>query len=611
MNKLAKVIPLVSLIIFTHCGKSSKASEASEAVKGMDRNLEICALGSSIGDKKVADINGDGILQKGEAEKVTRLNCPGANLISLEGIENFKNLNYLNCSGNNISVLPDLAKLPKLQKFLCQNNQFSDRDCDNLEKIKQKFSKDKDSNLDFGKQSDGRVITCTDISFVQKINLVKEKDSTGKMITLPVNDVWGFTQEGNSYVMYGDNKYIHVGILTDDEKSPVKLIHKLDRGEENHSRWGEFRHYKHEVAGQPTKYFIYGGSEGKRDRKSTKDIGSITLYDVTDINKPEKIQIPNDSIGGLGSSHNITVDPNGLLIIIGGRKEVTAQTTTGEEIKYLRGWGGARIYDIKTDPTRPKFLYNTGVIKAQTDKVTKKVNDKDVTYKVNYTDTLYVHDAYVSGKRIYLANGSGSIHWDQNKSDSKLNRMSIHECVTCTTHLGERDNQKEPTLDTLVDWQYDHGYAHNIWADESGEYIVTTGETAVDNQLSFWHFDKAAPAGERIQFINSHSKQGEPMAHNAFIKGNLIYVSHYSKGVSVLEIVADPNSKFKKKMVYRWSYDTYPDHNKPNYNGVWGIYPFSDKSKLFFATDGDYGFHVFKKLKNDDVIFKDAFKPYY
>jgi Leucine-rich repeat (LRR) protein len=54
------------------------------------------------------------------------LDCSGSNLIDLDGIENFINLEYLDCENNFLTKLPDLSNLKKLERLNCSNNKLTE-----------------------------------------------------------------------------------------------------------------------------------------------------------------------------------------------------------------------------------------------------------------------------------------------------------------------------------------------------------------------------------------------------------------------------------------------------------------------------------------------------
>ena len=124
------------------------------------------------------------------------------------------------------------------------------------------------------------------------------------------------------------------------------------------------------------------------------------------------------------------------------------------------------------------------------------------------------------------------------------------------------------------------GYAHNAWLNDSGMYLVTTEET-VGKTVKIWDvsdFNNISLAGEYL---------GEnELAHNVHVKDDLVYISHYSVGIKIIDIYnpSDP--------VEVAAYDTYPQGNGSGYVGCWGAYPFTDNN-MVFASDMQNGLYIF------------------
>jgi len=65
------------------------------------------------------------LVNKPQEIKTTLIQCSYSNLIDLNGIEEFKNLEVLLCQDNQLTELPDLSQLKNLQYLYCQNNQLT------------------------------------------------------------------------------------------------------------------------------------------------------------------------------------------------------------------------------------------------------------------------------------------------------------------------------------------------------------------------------------------------------------------------------------------------------------------------------------------------------
>lgn len=74
-----------------------------------------------------ADTNNDGEIQVTEAQSILRLHVFGESISSLEGIEEFTNLELLWCWHNQLSSL-DLSQSPNLEELICNSNYISSLD---------------------------------------------------------------------------------------------------------------------------------------------------------------------------------------------------------------------------------------------------------------------------------------------------------------------------------------------------------------------------------------------------------------------------------------------------------------------------------------------------
>ena len=124
-----------------------------------------------------------------------------------------------------------------------------------------------------------------------------------------------------------------------------------------------------------------------------------------------------------------------------------------------------------------------------------------------------------------------------------------------------------------------NGYAHNAWLSESGNHLITTEETA-GQTVKIWD----------IEDLNNISLAGEylaenDLAHNVHVMGDLVYISHYTTGVRIIDIF-DPTYPVEVA-----GYDTYPQDDSDGYYGCWGAFPFTQNG-FVYASDMQNGLHV-------------------
>lgn len=222
------------------------------------------------------------------------------------------------------------------------------------------------------------------------------------------------------------------------------------------------------------------------------------------------------------SAHNLFIDEQGRIFVCGANN-------------------GLIVFDAAANPANPTFLTNM-----------------DLSFWGGYA-----HDLFVQNNKAYCSSGGNGVFiYDI----SNLNSPSL---------LGSVTNYPE------------QGYNHNVWVTPDEHYMVWTDETfgtsvklADISDLSDINItDLFKSALEAPASTNS-------IAHNAFIRGNLIIVSYYDDGVQVFDMT-NPNDVQQ----VAW-YDTYPDNNGIyTESGCWGAYPFFNSGNII-ASDSKYGLHV-------------------
>ncbi|MFQ5584264.1 MAG: choice-of-anchor B family protein, partial [Calditrichia bacterium] len=168
---------------------------------------------------------------------------------------------------------------------------------------------------------------------------------------------------------------------------------------------------------------------------------------------------------------------------------------------------------------------------------------------------VYCHDIYASNHRLYVAEGTYG-----------------------TVGIYDVSNPQYPTLLQRFPIPAS-GYVHNTWANDSHQYLVTTEETP-GKTVKLWDIRNLNNVTLTDQYLASPGG----MAHNAHIKGDYVYISHYTDGLRILDI-SDPNNIFEAGY-----YDTYSGPNG-TYDGAWGAYPFFRSGKVLIS-DIETGLYI-------------------
>jgi len=122
------------------------------------------------------------------------------------------------------------------------------------------------------------------------------------------------------------------------------------------------------------------------------------------------------------------------------------------------------------------------------------------------------------------------------------------------------------------------GYCHNAWISEDGNYMQTTEETT-GKTVKTWDISDLGNITLTDENLGSSG-----LAHNAHIKGNFSYVSHYADGMEIYDFT-DPNN-----VVRAGFYDTFPGGGG-GFSGSWGAYPFFQSGKVLIS-DQSTGLYV-------------------
>ncbi|NIR50755.1 choice-of-anchor B family protein [candidate division KSB1 bacterium] len=174
---------------------------------------------------------------------------------------------------------------------------------------------------------------------------------------------------------------------------------------------------------------------------------------------------------------------------------------------------------------------------------------------------LGCHDIFARGNIAYI-------------SESNNSSVGIYD-LTSTT---------QPTFRHRIPFP-GNGFSHNAWLTDNGNFLITTEETN-GHTVKLW--DIRDPENPEIA---SEFLAADGTAHNAFIKGNFAYISHYTDGLRILDI----SDRFDMKEV--GFYDTFPETNPGRFAGAWGVYPFFNSGKVLIS-DMKTGLYV--------VFFDDA-----
>lgn len=253
---------------------------------------------------------------------------------------------------------------------------------------------------------------------------------------------------------------------------------------------------------------------------------------------------------------------------------------------------GLLVMDMQYLPDSVHYVRNVNVS-----------NVGEVTSHNMYVDTVkgyaYLEGNYNAGSSVHifsLANPSNPAYVN---SFGPANGIHDVFCINDTLYLAEgynpsfsiwnMANKFAPQLLTRVTIP-NSGYVHNIWPSGDRKHVLTTEETPL-HTVKVWDMQDL----QNIQLMGEYLAPSN-LAHNVEMVGDTAYISHYESGVAVVDI-SDPMNPVELSR-----YDTYPDGESANFNGCWGVYPYTPSGR-FYASDIEGDFYI---LNNYNVILADT-----
>ena len=165
----------------------------------------------------------------------------------------------------------------------------------------------------------------------------------------------------------------------------------------------------------------------------------------------------------------------------------------------------------------------------------------------------------------------------------------VGEYFSGSFSIFDLSDKENPQLLARVDVP-NPGIVHNIWPTDDGTHIMTTEETA-GKTVKMWNIEDM----ENIELVGEYLGVNS-LAHNTHIMGDFAYISHFTAGVTVVDI-SDPTN-----LIEVAQYDTYPLNDNPNYRGCWGAYPFTQNG-MVFASDMEGYLTVLQFTETNTSVF--------
>ena len=267
----------------------------------------------------------------------------------------------------------------------------------------------------------------------------------------------------------------------------------------------------------------------------------MQVFDLTKLRNVTNIPETFDSDAhytGFGNAHNIVInEETGFAYAVG--------TTRSDAFN-----GGAHFINIQ-DPKNPITAGGYGESGYSHDAQVVSYNGPDTDY---------------SGSEIYIG--------------SNENEVIIAD-ITDKNNPVEIATVLYPNIE----------YTHQGWFTEDQRYFILGDELDEINRgfssrtLIFDFSDLDNPV-----LHDTYLGETSAIDHNGYVKGNEYFLANYTAGVRVLDI----SGIAEKTIVETGFFDTYPQNNTPDFEGVWSVYPYFDSGKIVIS-DINSGLIVIKK----------------
>lgn len=127
------------------------------------------------------------------------------------------------------------------------------------------------------------------------------------------------------------------------------------------------------------------------------------------------------------------------------------------------------------------------------------------------------------------------------------------------------------------------GYVHNLWPTDDRRFVVSTEELPDFRTMKVWNIENLS----NIYMVDEYLGPGG-IPHNAHIEDNHLYLSHYSSGVSVLDVTY-PECTDEVAL-----FDTYLPSNSAIFDGCWGVFPHTAGRQTVYASNIDGRLFILK-----------------
>jgi len=177
--------------------------------------------------------------------------------------------------------------------------------------------------------------------------------------------------------------------------------------------------------------------------------------------------------------------------------------------------------------------------------------------------------------------------------DLDIRNDTLYACGIYGDGLDVLDVSNKTSPSLITTFNYTGSGIHNCELSEDGKYLFQGDEIGSSgNWTRVWDVSNLASVSKATDIITDP----DAVVHNCYIKGDLLFIAHYTEGVHVFD-VSDPSSPVQ--VAY---YDTFQPAEY-GYSGCWSVYPYLPSGRII-ASDMQTGLYVFQMADSDsDGIF--------
>ncbi len=272
----------------------------------------------------------------------------------------------------------------------------------------------------------------------------------------------------------------------------------------------------------------------------------MQIFDLTrlrDVSNPPEDFSPDEVYTGFGSAHNIVInEESGFAYAVG-------TTTFG---------GGPHFINIQ--------------------------NPQNPVAAGGYSDDGYSHDS-----QVVTYNGPDSDY------TGREILISSNETEVVIRDVTDKNN---PTLIETIDYP-NIGYTHQGWFTEDQRYFILgdeLDELIQGGATRTMIFDFEDLDNPDLDFI--YEGETDAIDHNGYVHNGKYYMANYTAGIRVIDVTDLENGNMEEVM----SFDTHPETDDADFEGVWSVYPFFASGNIVIS-DINRGFLLVRDplLANNDI----------